>query len=302
MQAKRDTYQVITDSILSALEQCGPVERPWFGPSLTMPRNAASGREYRGSNVIMLWSAAQQAGYDSSFWATFRQWSDIGANVRKGEKGTPVLWFQMLDRKSDAAGDDDHDGDDRIRRIPCARLSWVFNACQVDGYADEQAQAPMENLVSPIETADALIVASGARIRHEGNSAYYHRGNDEIVLPPRELFTGTSTSTPTEAYYAVALHELTHWTGHESRCNREFGKRFGDNAYAFEELVAELGAAFLSAKTRVVIEPRSDHASYIANWIKILKEDRRAFVTAASKAAEASEYLLAKCAALSMAA
>jgi antirestriction protein ArdC len=298
MQAKRDTYQVITDSILAALERCGPVERPWFGPSLTMPRNAASGREYRGSNVIMLWSAAQQAGYNSSVWATFRQWSDMGASVRKGEKGTPVLWFQMLDRKSDAADNDDED--ESRQRIPCARLSWVFNACQVDGYADKQPQAPLENLVSPIGTADALIAASGACIRHEGHSAYYHRGNDEIVLPPRELFTGTSTSTPTEAYYAVALHELTHWTGHESRCNREFGKRFGDDAYAFEELVAELGAAFLSAKTRVVIEPRSDHASYIANWIRILKKDRKAFVTAASKAAEASEYLLEKCASLSM--
>jgi antirestriction protein ArdC len=286
MQTKRDTYQTITDTILAALENCGPCERPWVGPSLTMPVNAVSGHEYRGTNVVMLWVAAQEAGYSENAWATFKQWSEKGATVRKGEKGTPVIWFKMLDRKDDDAGDDENG-----RRIPCARLSWVFNVAQVDGYEPETAGTPVDNQVSPIARAEALIAASGAKITHQGAQAFYRPSTDEIVLPPQHLFTGTSTSTATEAYYGVALHELTHWTA--PRLQREFGKRFGDAAYAAEELVAELGAAFLSAKLGVTAEPRADHAKYLASWIKILKDDRKAFITAASKAAEASDYLLA---------
>lgn len=287
MQTKRDTYQVITDTILGALENCGPCERPWVGPSLTMPVNAVSGHEYRGTNVVMLWVAAQEGGYSENAWATFKQWSEKGASVRKGEKGTPIIWFKMLECK-DA---DDAGADEDGRRIPCARLSWVFNVSQVDGYQPEKGRTPDDNQVSPIAQADALIAASGAKLTHQGGQAYYRPSTDEIVLPPQHLFTGTSTSSATEAYYGVALHELTHWTA--PRLQRELGKRFGDNAYAAEELVAELGAAFLCAKLGIEAEPRADHAKYLAHWIKILKNDRRAFITAASKASEASDYLLA---------
>ncbi|QND60166.1 ArdC family protein [Mesorhizobium huakuii] len=287
MPTKRDTYQIITDTILGALENCGPCERPWGGPSLTMPVNAVSGHEYRGTNVVMLWIAAREAGYLQNAWATFKQWSEKGATVRKGEKGTPVIWFQMLERKET----DDASTDGEGRRIPCARLSWVFNAAQVDGYQPEQVRMPQDNQVSPIAQADTLIAASRARITHEGAQAFYRPITDDIVLPPQHLFTGTSTSSATEAYYGVALHELTHWTA--PRLQREFGKRFGDAAYAAEELVAELGAALLCAKLGIEAEPRADHAKYLASWIKILKGDRRAFITAASKASEASDYLLA---------
>ncbi|TGP93623.1 MULTISPECIES: zincin-like metallopeptidase domain-containing protein [unclassified Mesorhizobium] len=287
MSTKRDTYQIITDTILEALENCGPCERPWVGPSLTMPVNAVSGHEYRGTNVVMLWIVAKEAGYPENAWATFKQWSKKGAVVRKGEKGTPVIWFQMLERR-DA---DDTGADENGRRIPCARLSWVFNAGQVDGYRPEQVRLPGDNQVSPIAQADALIAASLAKITHEGAQAFYRPSADEIVLPPQHLFTGTSTSSATEAYYGVALHELTHWTA--PRLNREFGKRFGDTAYAAEELVAELGAAFLGAKLGIEAEPRADHAKYLASWIKLLKGDRRAFITAAGRASEASDYLLA---------
>lgn len=290
MQTKRDTYQVITDTILAALESCGPCERPWIGPSFGMPVNAISGHEYRGTNVVMLWLAAREHGYTENRWATFKQWAEKGAHVRKGETGTPVIWFKMLERRGEDADAGDADEGD-ARRIPCARLSWVFNIDQVEGFDRTPVRTPEQNLVSPIEAADALLTASGARILHEGHSAYYRPSTDEIVLPPQHLFTGTSTSTATEAYYATALHELTHWTG--PRLSREFGKRFGDAAYAAEELVAELGAAFLCAKLGIANEPRADHAKYIASWIKVLKDDRKAFVTAASKAAEASDFLLA---------
>jgi len=167
----------------------------------------------------------------------------------------------------------------------------VFNVAQVDGYQPEKGRTPEDNQVSPIARADALMAASGAKITHQGAQAFYRPSTDEIVLPPQHLFTGTSTSSATEAYYGVALHELTHWTG--PRLQREFGKRFGDAAYAAEELVAELGAAFLCAKLGIEAEPRADHAKYLASWIKILKDDRKAFITAASKAAEARDYLLA---------
>jgi antirestriction protein ArdC len=284
---KRDTYRIITDTILAALENCGPLERPWIGHSLTMPVNAISGHEYRGTNVVMLWAAAQAAGYPENAWATFKQWSEKGANVRKGEKATPVIWFKMLERKTADAGADDQDG----RLVPYVRLSWVFNVAQVDGYQPEEGRIPEDSQVSPIERADGLIGASGARITHEGSRAFYRRGTDEIVLPPRHLFTATSTRSATESYYGVALHELTHWTG--PRLEREFGKRFGDFAYAAEELVAELGAAFLCARLGISDEPRADHAKYLASWIKLLRDDRKAFITAAGKAAEASDYLLA---------
>lgn len=287
MKTKRDTYQVITDAIIAALESCGPYERPWAGQALTMPENAITGRHYRGSNVVMLWITAQQAGYSENRWATFKQWAEKGATVRKGEKGTPVVWFQMLDRKADAG---DEAADDATRKVPCARLSWVFNVAQVDGYA-APAPMPTQSLVSPIEQADALLVASGATITHEGARAYYRPSTDSIVLPPREAFTGTATMTATEAYYATALHELVHWTG--SRLERDLANRFGTEAYAAEELVAELGAAFLCAELGVSTEPREDHAAYLASWAKLLRNDRKAFTTAAAKAAQASDYLLA---------
>jgi len=286
MEAKRNSYQVITDTILAALENCGPCERPWIGPSLTMPLNAVTGHEYRGSNVLMLWISAQEAGYTQNAWATFKQWKERGASVRKGEKGTPIIWFSMLERKGDDAGDSTGEDD---RRIPCAKLSWAFNVAQVDGYEGETAPTPEENRVSPIEQAEDLIRASGAKIIHEGASAFYRRSSDTIHMPPQHLFVGTSTSSPTEAYYGVKLHELTHWTA--PRLDREFGKRFGDDAYAAEELVAELGAAFLCAKLGISAEPRADHASYLATWIKVLKNDPRAFITAASKAAQACDFL-----------
>ena len=280
---KRDTYQVITDAILAALDTCGQYERPWqrSGVPLTMPKNAVTGRRYRGSNIVMLWVAAQDAGYSDNRWATFRQWAEKGASVRKGEKGTPVLWFQMLDRKDGA--------DESGRKLPCARLSWVFNVAQIDGYAADAVQ--LENQVTPIEQADALLTASGASITHSGDSAYYRPGTDQIVLPPREAFTGTATMTATEAYYATACHELVHWTG--PRLQRDLGKRFGDDAYAAEELVAELGAAFLCATLGISAEPRMDHVAYLAHWSRMLRSDRRAFVTAASKASEACDFLLA---------
>ena len=144
-----------------------------------------------------------------------------------------------------------------------------------------------------ITPASVIVVATGATIHHGGGRAFYRPSTDSIQLPPREAFIGTPTSTPAESYYSTLCHELCHWTSHESRCNRQLGKRFGDQAYAVEELVAELGAAFLCADLRITDAPRTDHAQYLASWLAVMKADKKAIFTAASKASEAAAFLAA---------
>ena len=172
-----------------------------------------------------------------------------------------------------------------------ARATPVFAAEQVDGYQPPVIDAPTVIPMTPIEQAEAFVAATGAQIDYGGTRAFYRPSTDSIQLPPREAFIGSPTSTPAESYYSTILHELTHWTSAESRCNRQLGKRFGDQAYAMEELVAELGAAFLCADLHITDEPRVDHAQYLASWLSVMKEDKKAIFTAASKASEAAAYL-----------
>lgn len=285
-----DVYQRVTDTLLAALENCGPWERPWLGAggSSSMPINAATGRQYRGSNVVMLWMTAMERGYSRNLWGTFKQWQDKGAQVRKGESGTPIMWFSILERETEQT----EQCDAETKRIPFARCSFVFNADQVDGYEACGESAEVQTF-DPIERAEALMLASGVKIAHNGASAFYRPGTDEIVLPPREAFVATSTATAAEGYYGTALHELVHWSGAKTRLDRDLTGRFGSDSYAAEELVAELGSAFLCASLGVSLAPRPDHAAYLREWIKILRNDKKAFVTAASKASQASDYLLA---------
>jgi predicted DNA-binding WGR domain protein len=161
------------------------------------------------------------------------------------------------------------------------------------GYQPPVIDAPPATVITPIEQAEALVRATGASINHGGGRAFYRSSTDSIQLPPREAFIGSPTSSPAEAYYSTIFHELTHWTSEPTRCNRELGKRFGDNAYAIEELVAELGAAFLCAELGITDEPRADHAQYLATWLSVLKADKKAIFTAASKASEAAAFLAA---------
>lgn len=274
-----NAYQKITDAILAAMENGGAWQRPWVG-RLEMPSNGVTGRRYRGSNVIALWVTSQLAGYSESRWATLKQWSAAGKRVKRGEHGTPIIFFKMLDRASS-------DSDD-LDRIPLARISYAFNVEQTEGYEPPQ-DVPVR--VAHIDEADVLISATGATIKHGGIQACYRPLDDIIMMPTLASFVGTATSTPTEAYYGVLLHELTHWTG--PRLQRTFGKHFGDETYAAEELVAELGSAFLCAELGIAAEPRADHAAYLASWIKMLRADPKAFPMAASKAAQAVDFLLA---------
>jgi antirestriction protein ArdC len=213
------------------------------------------------------------------------------SQVRKGEKASYIVFYKDGGPGTGAEpSDDDRDDAQSTRRL-FARASAVFAAEQVENFALQEPM-PQADPVVACEAAERFVAATGATIRHEGHRAFYRPSTDTIYMPPRAAFRGTATSSPTEAYYATLFHELTHWTGNKSRCDRELGKRFGGPAaYAMEELIAELGSAFLSAEIGITGEPRADHAAYIADWLAILREDKKAIFTAASKAAQAAAFL-----------
>lgn len=283
-----DVHKAVTDEIVRALEAgVGQSRLPWArtGTPSVRPRNAVTKQGYRGINILSLWLSAEKHGFTHGLWASYRQWLDAGAQVRKGEKGTLVVFYKefSVDPNPDVADDDGS------RRV--ARASWVFNASQVDGFT-----LPAIPDLPPIEReakAEAFIAATGADIRHGGDMAYYRPSTDHIQMPDERLFVGSKLSTRTEDYYSVLAHELTHWSGAETRLNRLLNDRFGDASYAMEELVAELGAAFLCADLGISHTPRPDHAAYIANWLQVLKSDKKAVFTAAAKASEAVQYLSA---------
>lgn len=286
-----DVYEAVTNQIIAAIETgTGPVTMPWHrsGAAITRPMNIASGNAYRGINTVALWAAAANGGFEHGLWGTYRQWQERDAQVRKGEKSSLIIFYKEFER-DEAAPDDDQGTADRRFMV---RASRVFNVAQVDGYVLDEPDVGADP-VDPIIAADRFIQATGATVREQGDSAYYHRLDDTITMPDRFRFRDTDTLTATEGWYAVLLHELTHWTGAPSRLEREFGERFGDDAYAMEELVAELGAAFLCGDLGITAEPRPDHAAYIEHWLRILKGDNRAIFAAASAAAKAADYLAA---------
>lgn len=287
---KPDVYTQVTNTIISAIEAgAGDWQMPWHRSSV-FPTNIDTGKAYRGVNVLSLWVAACAKGFGTGTWGTYRQWQKNGCQVRKGEKSSLVVFYKEIEVDDPEMGNEDGNGQRGYKRL-IAKASWVFNSDQVDGYEPEPIPEP-ETPVEHIEAAEAFVQGTGAIVKHGGGRAFYRPSDDIIQMPERERFLGSDTSTPTEAYYSTLLHELTHWTGAKKRCDREFGKRFGDQAYAMEELVAELGAAFLCADLGISVTPREDHAAYINNWLQVLKTDKRAIFTAASKAAQASDYLL----------
>ena len=285
----RDVYTQVTDTIIAAIEAgAGQWDMPWHrhGVTHTRPMNALTGKRYRGVNVLALWGAAEALGFTTGLWGTYRQWQEKGAQVRKGEKSSLVVFFKELavDETNPETGETE-----RGRRL-IAKASYVFNANQVDGFALPEPQAPA-NPAEVLSQVEAYVAATGARVAFGGEGAFYRPLTDTIHMPDRTRFVGSATSSATECLYSTLLHELTHWTGIKTRCDREFGKRFGDDAYAMEELVAELGAAFLCADLGIANTPRPDHAAYISHWLTVLKADKKAIFTAASKAAQAVDYL-----------
>jgi antirestriction protein ArdC len=288
MEKTTDVYARVTNKIVADLErgnltwlqpwqagnhEAGPVSRPL----------RAGGVPYKGINVLMLWGASIEAGRSCPLWLTYKQAADLGGQVRKGERGSMVVYADTFTKtKTDETGAEVED------RIPFMRSYTVFNAEQVDGlpghfYAKEGAVNLLNERVASVER---FVVGTHADVRHGGNMAFYSPGYDRIQIPELSAFRDS------ESYYATLVHELTHWTRHETRLNRDFGrKRFGDAGYAMEELVAELGAAFLCADLGITPETREDHAAYVGAWLKVLKHDKRAIFTAAGAAQKAADYL-----------
>ena len=276
----------ITQEIIARLEAgTKPWIKPWRGVPVSRPLRAC-GIPYRGMNVFWLWMVADMCGYASPYWMTYNQAKTLGAQVRKGEKASPIVFYKVFD-KIDGKETEERDGSARI----FAQASHVFNVGQVEGYA--MPELPEAADFDPIPNADAFVAATGATVRIQGDSAHYTPSADTITMPERQLFFATESGSAEENWYATLLHELVHWSGAEHRLARTFGKRFGDDAYAMEELVAELGSAFLCGDLGISSKPRPDHASYLASWLKVLKADNRAIFTTASAAAKAAEWLAA---------
>lgn len=273
-----DVYQMVTDRILSQLETgLAPWVKPWSDVAYGSPHNAISGKSYRGINAWLLYAPPGTTG---DGWITYRQAQAIGAQVRRGEKGSPIVFFKPWTVK------DRNDPDSPERTVPVLRQFTVFHTSQIDGVPDRYIAKPPPVRPESERIAEAEAMLAPASIAHGGNRAYYRPSTDQIQLPERGQFRGV------QDYYATALHELAHWTGASSRLAREYGKRFGDTAYAREELVAELGAAFLCAHCR--IDGQLQHAEYLASWLKLLKSDKRAVVMAASAAQKAADFVIGK--------
>jgi antirestriction protein ArdC len=286
---KRDVYASVTAQIINAIEQgAGTWRMPWHtaGKFASSPINVITKKPYRGINTLCLWAAAESKGYESGEWGTYRQWQDRGAQVRKGEKSTLVVFWKFAN--SSAETDDGDDQPATGSRLLFTRGYSVFNAAQVDGYNPPAVtDAPM---LERVEQADAFFRSVGADVRHGGNQAYYAPVTDHVQMPTFDAFRENVS------YYSTLAHEHTHWTANSARCDRQLGKRFGDNAYAAEELIAELGAAFTCAHLGLSTEPRQDHAQYLQSWLKVLKADKRAIFTAASQAQKACDWMITRAA------
>jgi antirestriction protein ArdC len=286
-EKRGDVYTRVTNKIVADLEKG---VRPWLKPwnadhaaeRITRPLRG-NGQPYKGINVLMLWAEAELQGYACPIWMTYKQAQELKGQVRKGEKGALVVYADKITRT-----ELDLEGAESAHEIHFMKGYTVFNCEQIDGLpAHFYAKAePPASKVERIEKAEAFAGSTRASVRTGGNRAFYCTSSDHVQMPPLECFRDA------ESFYATLLHELTHWTRHETRLNRDFGrKRWGDEGYAAEELVAELGSAFLCADLGITPEPREDHAAYLASWLEVLKQDKRAIFTAAAHAQRAADFL-----------
>lgn len=285
---RADVYNRVTDSIIATLEAgVRPWMKPWAnaaGDGFVARPVRHNGAAYRGINIMMLWSEAMDKGFSASMWMTYRQAQELGSHVRKGETGSLVVYANSFTKT-----ETDEKGEDVELEIPFLKGYTVFNVEQIEGLPDQYGvlPKPAESVSIPeqIALAEEFFTATGARFRHGGDRAFYSPSHDFIQLPPLASFRDS------ESYAATKAHELVHWTSNPKRLDRTLGKRFGDAAYAAEELIAEMGAAFLCADLGITPETMPDHADYLATWLQVLKSDKRAIFTAAAQAQKALDYL-----------
>ena len=277
-----DLYDSVTQQIITAIEDgTATHSMPWHSIS-GLPKNLASDRAYRGINTLLLWLIGNQRGYRTPYWATFRQWLELGHPVRKGEKSATVVFWKDL-RGFGQADAVSADGDSESRPRFVARAYHVFNAAQVEDYI--VPDMPVLGEAERDQAAEAFFASLPLSVTHGGSSAFYRPSTDEICLPAYADFRSAN------AYYATRGHESVHATGAKTRLDRDLTGRFGSESYAVEELIAELGAAFLCADLALAPELRNDHAGYVESWLKVLKGDKRAIFTAAAKAQQAVDWL-----------
>jgi antirestriction protein ArdC len=291
---RADLYEDVTARVIAQLEAGRlPWVQPWAAskegqgaaPIPGLPRNALTGRSYSGINVLILWGAVIEHGWPSQGWLTFRQAQQAGGCVRKGEHGTTVVYADRF--TPEAEKQRSRETGDEARAVPFLKRFTVFNIAQCDGLESSLSHGPVP--LPPREIvplAESVIAASGVDFRIGGDKAYYAPGADYVQVPPQPAFFDQIN------FYRTCLHELTHATGHASRLGRNLTNGFGSKDYAREELVAEMGSAFLCAALGIV--PTVRHADYIGAWLEVLREDNRAIFRAASAASKAADWLLAR--------
>lgn len=284
-ETRADLFARVTEKIIADLEKgVRPWVKPWtalHGDTVVRPMRY-TGEPYRGINVMLLWTAALESGYRAPTWMTYRQAQAAGGQVRRGERGTPIVYAKRMEVE------DEKNGEAVSRQIAMLRFYTVFNVSQIEGLPLEH-YAPAEQrpeMVLRVAAGLEFVEATRATVHYGGNRAFYREATDDIHMPPFQTFTDG------ESFTATLLHELVHWTKHPSRLARDLGrKRWGDEGYAMEELVAELGSALLSADLGVTPIVREDHAAYIASWLTVLRGDKRAIFSAAGYAQRAIDHL-----------
>ena len=279
---RADVYSRITEEIIAGIEH-GPGDwrAPWHhnGTSIARPSNLGSGKRYRGINTVALWVAAMNRGYADGLWGTYRQWAAAGAQVRKGERATTVVFWKQIE----SGGGDALEDDDGGRKKMFARAFSVFNVSQVDGFAPPPAVLLPE--ADRLADAEAFINNLGIQTVFGGSEAFYRPSTDTVQMPTFECFSDPAS------FYGVWLHETGHASGAKHRLDRDLSGRFGTATYAAEECCVEILSGLILADLGIAHHPRPDHAAYIASWLKVLKDDPRAIFTAASKAQQAADWM-----------
>ena len=290
VKIKKDLYQDFTDQVIKQMEDNNMNwSKPFTTTILNGHHNVISKKPYQGMNCFSIGLSVHMNGFKSNEWATFNQWKNLGAKIKKGSKGTEILYWNIKEYE------DKTNKDEKVK-IPFLKYFVVFNADQVDGYETKEKGLKdfnlkeIDNWKTHFKT-DTFVENTKADI-NIANKAFYSPNGDFIGMPPKEDFKGDKENTKEQYYYSTLLHELTHWSGHSSRCNRDLKNRFGSKAYAMEELVAEIGSAFLCSHLGVTKAPTPNHGRYLNNWLEVLKEDKKAIFKAFSLSKVSSEYLL----------
>ena len=280
-----EVHQVVTDQIIYAIEKgVGNWKMPWH--QTEVPINVKTGRSYGWINSVYLWASSAAHDFESNIWGTSNQWESKGAKVQNAELQKPtvaVKLFTMPKRSTRNNGRDDNEVDFVQKPF------LLYNVNQIVGYRNEVSS--VEDTVRTVKEVEKFVKNTKAKIKHQGDRAYYDPRKDRIYIPERHKFFKTGDTKAEDNYYCTLLHELIHWTGNKVRCDRPFGKEYGDKIYSNEELVAELGSAFLCAELRVVAEPSTENAAYIKYWLQQLRADKEYIFRVAKRATQAINYL-----------